>query len=196
MKMGDKRMRPFIFLPLSNVIPLLLVLLFAGCGGSGDAVPMAELMLSVEGAGSVERTPSGDRYVPGTEIRLTPRPQEGWRFREWRGDHQGTDPELILQMDHDRVLTAVFTPETPPTYTLTVEDVYGWLEMTPSGGVYPAGTVVTVEAQPFYGTRFVEWTGDIHSTENPVDIVMDDDKVIVAHYEKAPKLPPDYWYGD
>ncbi|MGB5459292.1 MAG: BspA family leucine-rich repeat surface protein [Eudoraea sp.] len=55
--------------------------------------------------------------------------------------------------------------------------------VTPTSGTYDEGTVVTMEASPSNGYSFVEWTGSIQSTDNPVAITMDSDMDIAAVFE-------------
>jgi surface protein len=54
---------------------------------------------------------------------------------------------------------------------------------TPLSGTYDEGTVVTMEGIPSNGYSFVEWTGGIQSTDNPVAITMDSDMNITGVFE-------------
>ena len=45
---------------------------------------------------------------------------------------------------------------------------------------YNEGSVFTITALPYSRYAFVEWTGSIQSTDNPVRITMDSNKVITA----------------
>jgi len=56
--------------------------------------------------------------------------------------------------------------------------------VSPSSGTYDEGTVVNLEGTPTNGYSFVEWTGSIQSTENPVAVTMDSDKDITGVFEK------------
>lgn len=55
--------------------------------------------------------------------------------------------------------------------------------VTPTSGTYDEGTLVTIEATPSNGYSFVEWTGSIQSTDNPVIGTMDSDMDITAVFE-------------
>lgn len=55
--------------------------------------------------------------------------------------------------------------------------------VTPTSGTYDEGTLVTIEAIPSNGYSFVEWTGSIQSTDNPVIRTMDSDMDITAVFE-------------
>ncbi|MDZ7682611.1 MAG: hypothetical protein U5J63_13100 [Fodinibius sp.] len=56
--------------------------------------------------------------------------------------------------------------------------------VTPPGGTFAEGEEVSVEAQAAEGWEFVGWTGDVESTENPVDITMNSDKTLTANFEQ------------
>ena len=55
--------------------------------------------------------------------------------------------------------------------------------VTPTSGTYDEGAIVTMEATPSNGYSFVEWTGSIQITDNPVTITMDSDMDITAVFE-------------
>lgn len=78
---------------------------------------------------------------------------------------------------------------TPPvSYNLTMTiNPDGWGEVPPFGFhgdtiSFPENTVVTLEAFRIVTSRFDRWSGDLESTVNPVDVLMDGDKTIVANF--------------
>ncbi len=56
--------------------------------------------------------------------------------------------------------------------------------VSPSSATYDEGTVVAIEGTPSTGYFFVEWTGSIQSTDNPVTITMESDMDITGVFEK------------
>lgn len=67
---------------------------------------------------------------------------------------------------------------------LTLQKVgSGRVVADPAGGVYDAGTVVTLNAVPDSGWRFLEWQGDVISGDNPVQFTMDGSKTVKAVFE-------------
>jgi len=48
---------------------------------------------------------------------------------------------------------------------------------------YNSGTIVELTAEPTGDWEFVEWTGDITSTENPVQITIDGPKTVKVKFE-------------
>ncbi|MEM1561347.1 MAG: Ig-like domain-containing protein, partial [Ignisphaera sp.] len=55
--------------------------------------------------------------------------------------------------------------------------------LNPSGGVYVAGTTVTVLAQANAGWVFSGWSGDLSGNQNPASIIMNSNKTVVANFE-------------
>lgn len=80
----------------------------------------------------------------------------------------------------------------PPSYTLTtaVDPVgSGTVELNPAGPTYPAGTKVTLTANPAEGFTFDHWSGDLEGSANPASITMDADKNVTAYFVKAAPQP-------
>jgi hypothetical protein len=65
------------------------------------------LTVTAEGEGTVE--PTGGNYEKDTKIELRATPGAGWRFDHWAGDTGGQQNPLMLVMDRDYSITAVFT---------------------------------------------------------------------------------------
>ncbi|HEC81561.1 MAG TPA: carboxypeptidase regulatory-like domain-containing protein, partial [Thermoplasmatales archaeon] len=78
-----------------------------------------------------------------------------------------------------------FTTMSQPTqyYTLTTSvnpSEGGYIE--PPGGSYEAGTQVTVTAYAYDGYVFDHWSGDVNGNNPTIQITMNSDKTIVAHF--------------
>jgi len=54
--------------------------------------------------------------------------------------------------------------------------------ISPSGGTFVEDTDITLTASPSNGWEFLEWTGDLMSSENPVTFTMDSDKNVTAKF--------------
>ncbi|MGH7492996.1 MAG: InlB B-repeat-containing protein [bacterium] len=76
----------------------------------------------------------------------------------------------------------------PSQFTLTVNTAgSGSVMLNPPGGVYAAGTMVTLTANPASGFQFSGWSGDLSGSTNPATITMDADKNVTATF--APSAP-------
>ncbi len=58
----------------------------------------------------------------------------------------------------------------------------GSITLSPSGGTYSSGTVVTVTANPDNGQQFDGWSGDLSGTTNPTTITMSSNRSITAAF--------------
>lgn len=90
----------------------------------------------------------------------------------------------------DLNINYVLEGEPPVGYSLDLEvaEGNGSVVASPSQTVYDEGTEVTLTATGNAGYIFSKWSGDISGTENPVNVTMDENKTIYAHFVKEPVL--------
>jgi hypothetical protein len=142
------------------------------------------------GNGSVIRTPDKAAYLQNEAVTLTAIPDNGWVFREWRGDDVppgSLDATLNLNMTSDKTITAVF--EQFPEYSLAVTVTgQGSVSKTPDQISYTEDMTVTLTAIPENGWVFKEWQGDVPpvSTDPTLILTMDGDKTVFARFEQKP----------
>ncbi|WP_198517120.1 InlB B-repeat-containing protein [Tenacibaculum sp. SZ-18] len=136
---------------------------------------------ATNGAVTTNPNPTNGTYDDGTSVTLTATPDAGYEFVEWSGDASGTTNPLIITMDADKTITATFAPI---QRTLTVNATNGAVTINPNptNGTYSDGASVTLTATPDAGYEFVEWSGDVSGTTNPLIITMDADKTITATF--------------
>ena len=79
-------------------------------------------------------------------------------------------------------LTVIVTEETDECILTTYTTGCGSID--PSGGTYTKGTTITLTADPCDGYDFDYWSGDATGGTNPLQIEMDDDKTITAHFNR------------
>lgn len=207
---------------------------FGGWSGdlSGDANPVTVVMtdsrsvianfvrtpytvtVRTVGGGSVIRTPDLAAYYYGDGVTLTAVPAVGWQFVGWENGSLDNPRALIVL--GNTVVTATFTAQPPPVYTLTVA-LSGQGVVTPSVGTHPyvSGTVVPVQASPAAGWRFAGWLGPVADPgAAATTVLMTAHRAITATFELVPveyglearvvgaghvTLDPDwpgYYYGD
>jgi uncharacterized repeat protein (TIGR02543 family) len=144
---------------------------------------VAEYTLTVNavGSGNVTVDPPNGPYLAGTQVTLTANPAPSWVFSGWSGDATGSTNPVTITMDGDKEVTATFAL---PDYTLTVNTVgSGSVALSPPGGQYEDGTLVTLTATPDPGWAFSGWSGDILSgMNNPATIRMDNNYTVVATF--------------
>lgn len=141
--------------------------------------------LSTEAAnGSVLLDPPGGEYSEGTVVTLTANPNAGYIFKEWSGDITGSENPVTITMDADKNVIAEF--ENPNALTLTINSENGTVQVTPAMETYRQGTTVILVATPNEGYEFAEWQGDLTGSDNPVALVIDTDKNIMAVFNEIP----------
>lgn len=70
--------------------------------------------VSPEDSGTVQIIPDKPAYGHGDQVVLVPTPASGQQFDRWQGDATGDAPTLVLIMDSDKTISAVFTAVPPP----------------------------------------------------------------------------------
>ena len=133
-------------------------------------------------------SPVSGMYNEGTEIELKATPNQEYIFKNWTGDATGNENPLKIVMLKDKTITAVFEKV---NYALTL-DIIG--EGTVNQEIvlakssttdYESGTIVQLTAVPDQEWRFVAWSGDHSSTQNPIQLQMDQAMNITATFEKV-----------
>jgi lysozyme len=75
---------------------------------------------------------------------------------------------------------------TPASYTLLSAVIgNGLLSVEPQKESYPAGSTVTFTARPVPGWEFAGWSGSVTGIANPLALTMDDNKSVLATFEKS-----------
>jgi hypothetical protein len=81
-------------------------------------------------------------------------------------------------------ISATFKPA--PRYTLNVTAANGAVALSPAGGNYVSGTVVTLTATPNAGYAFGSWSGSATGAANPVSVTMNGNKNVTANFTPIP----------
>ncbi|MFH1771784.1 MAG: fibronectin type III domain-containing protein [Candidatus Omnitrophota bacterium] len=84
----------------------------------------------------------------------------------------------------DKFIHADFTGEIVDQYTITIspQPQNGTIVITPAGGIYDEGTVVTVAAKPASGYVFEKWSGSLSGSSAAQTITMNSNKTISASF--------------
>lgn len=167
-----------------NCISIFTLLAFSAISCTTESTPSYQLTTSsvpTEG-GSV--SPASGEYDEGTEVQVQATANENWVFDGWQGDQTGSQNPMTVTMDADKMVSALFVKR---QYPLTINyDGEGTVTETvvPTKMTdYEHGTVVELEANPGTGHNFGRWTGDVESTDNPVQITVDGPKEVTIIFE-------------
>ncbi len=156
-----------------------------------------DLTLNAEAGGTTDPAPGVHTYNENAEVTVEAIPNLGYEFLEWTGDFpvgEQNQMSITITMDADKTLTAHFYEV---IYNLTVNaETGGTTDPAPGLHEYSSGAVIPVEALPDSGWIFSHWTGDFFAGEvedNPIEVTMDADKEITAHFQElVPPEPPTY----
>jgi hypothetical protein len=135
--------------------------------------------------GTISLSPLGGIYLTGTVVQVMAIGNFGYEFSSWGGALAGsTNNPATLVMDTNKTISANYVAV--PTYTLTTSATNGSITLNPPGGVYNAGTVVTVTANPNSGYAFSNWSGDLSGSVNPTNLTMSGNKSVTANFNVLP----------
>lgn len=147
------------------------------------------LTITIQGEGTVTETVVQQKvtdYEHGTVVELLANATEGWEFAEWRGDLQGTENPATVTIDGETAITAVFERvQYPLTVNVEGEGTVSETVVQAKTTDYPFGTTVQLTAEPDSSWAFFEWSGDVESTENPVEITVDGPKTVTATFMRS-----------
>jgi len=88
------------------------------------------------------------------------------------------------------LLTLVGCPSRVSTFTLTTNvSPSGAGSVSPSGGEYDSGVVVTLTATAASGYTFDYWSGSVASTSPTITVTMDADRSVTAHFIEEVVVP-------
>jgi len=133
-----------------------------------------------EGGGSVNI--SSGTYDAGTGVTLVATPAIGYKFAHWEGDASGTSGNIVITMDGDKTIVAVFSKV---IYALESRlSPGGGGSVDPPGGNYEAGANVTLTAIPATGYRFDHWGGDASGVATTLNVVVDGNKTVTAYFTR------------
>ena len=128
-------------------------------------------------------SPAGGTYDDGASVTLTATPQEGYRFDRWSGAVSDMVTTITFTMNADKSIIANFIK----FYILTVavSPAEGG-SVSPAGGTFDLGTVVTLTATPATGYIFDHWSGDVSGNVTSAKVTMDADKSVAANFITSP----------
>lgn len=157
-----------------------------GVDGAGDDVERNTLAVDVTGGGLVARSPDLASYACAQDVTLTAVDQLGWVFSGWGGALGGSANPAVLPMNGPATVTATFTAVPVDTLTVSVAGGGSYL-LSPPGGVYNRGTVVTVTAVDGPGWAFTGFAGDLSGTANPQAITLDGNRAVTVTFGAVPQ---------
>lgn len=140
------------------------------------------LNITLNGTGTVAKSPDQPGYTANTTVSLTATPGTGYMFNGWKGDVISSENPLTVLIDGDKNIEATFTA-LPAQFAVTVSaNGNGSISKSPDQTKYDEGTDVILTATPSDGETFTGWSGDTTGNTNPLTIVANAEKNIVANF--------------
>jgi hypothetical protein len=139
------------------------------------------ITFSAGDGGSVSTT--GGEYEAGQTVSVTATPQGEYIFTGWSDGN--TDATRTITIDATKTLTANFEKKKYPL-TVNIEGEGEVLEEIVNAGRttdYVSGTKVKLTAVPSSRSNFIGWSGSVSSTENPIELTVDESKDVTATFE-------------
>ncbi|WP_200506414.1 InlB B-repeat-containing protein [Adhaeribacter terrigena] len=152
-----------------------------------SALPVQyNLNITVNGSGTVAKSPNQPTYDAGSTVTLTATPNPGFQFDGWSGDATGTTNPLMVTVNSNKNITATFS-QIPGQFILNVSVTgSGTVSKNPDQGSYSGGSTVMLTANPAAGFQFDSWAGDTTATTNPLAVKMYRNRNISAIFSQIP----------
>ena len=157
-----------------------------------------EYTVTVTSGGNGTASASHAKAVVGTEIRLTAKPDEGYRFKEWEvmSGNVTIKDDKFLMPDSNVEVKAIFEEDAPPApteHTVTVTSS-GNGTASASHAKAAAGTTITLTATPNEGYHLKEWrviSGGVTIVDDKFTMPDSNVEVKAVFEEDAPPAPTD-----
>ena len=164
-------------------ISLLIAVLTFSC--STDSTPVYQLTTSAEPPEAGNITQSASEVEEGETIQITANSNEHWVFDRWSGDYSGSENPASIVMDQDKTITAIFDKrDYPLTINIEGEGTVDERVIQAKTTDYPHDTVVELTANPAEGWEFIEWSGDVNSVDDVIEIDIEGDTNVTVTFER------------
>ncbi len=151
--------------------------------------PNYTLTVEPSGFGRISQASATGSYPKDTGVEVRASGRVGYTFSSWGGALTGTTTNpAIIGMDANKSISANYVPVA--THLLSMTSTNGSITLSPPGGIYNAGTAVTVTTTPSSGYTFSSWGGDLSGSASSTTITMTGDKNISANFIVPPVTGP------
>ena len=171
--------------------PLFFLLLVISCGKDSpetvESVITFNLTVTSSTGGKVSS--SGGPFESGSNVSITATPDSEYVFVNW--SNGSTDNPLSVTVNSNQTITSNFEKRKYPL-TVSITGSGTVSEKIISAGKttteYTSGSTIQLTATPSQDWSFVGWSGSVSSTENPIQLTVDESKSIEASF----KTPTQY----
>ncbi len=134
--------------------------------------------------GVITVSPVKTQYTDGDQITVTATASENFAFSRWSGDITSTTNPVVVTVNGDTAITAVFVPiNAAATWGIAVpSQTGGSISLSPAMTSYADGEIVTATATPATGFVFSSWSGDVSGTTSPITFSVAKDTTVSATF--------------
>ena len=147
---------------------------------------------NIVGNGQVVATPESSVQEYGARLRYTAYPSAGSTFVRWGNAVTGTNNPVSLVFTNANVAaTVLFAALGANQFSLvTPIDGNGHVGSAPGGNTFTLGQTVSLLALPDTDHIFLGWKGDANARTNPLSLLMDRSKVVIARFGQSVRFQP------
>ena len=170
---------------MKKLFSFLFVFILISCSKDIEEPVLFTLTVTANPTEGGTVSPTNGQYESGDVATVTATPNAEYVFEKWTGGATGTSSSVSVTMNGNKSVVANFIKKQYPL-TIEIEGEGTVTETVIKQGLatdYNSGTIVELTAAPKDGWEFVEWTGDITSTENPTQITIDGPKTVKVKFE-------------
>ena len=167
----------------------MFVLLLVSCGKDAPVeTPTPQIIkytLSFSsGSGGSVSIPGGS-YETGSSVSVSATPDSEYVFIDW--SNGSTQNPLSVTVTSNQTLTANFEKRKYPLTMNIVGEGTVSEEIISAGRTtteYTSGSTIQLTAVPAAEWLFTGWSGDVSSTENPIELTVNSNQTVTANFEK------------
>ena len=163
-------------------------------GDDNSPPPPQKYTISIIASEGGNVNTSGGEFIENSSVSIVATPEQGYEFSGWTGTSL-TGNSITIQVISNQTITANFTRS---KYTLTIDTVGSGevsqqiVNSARETTEYESGKTIRLSATPqsdflFYDWEYLNNNQSDNSYENPIEIIMDQSKVVTATFEE--KLP-------
>ena len=170
---------------MRKLFSFLCIIILVSCDKDVEDPNMFTLTASANPAEGGTLSPANGQYESGDVATVSATPAAEYAFEKWTGGATGTSSSVSVTMTGNKSVVANFIKKQYPL-AIEIEGEGTITETVIKQGLatdYNSGTIVELTAVPKDGWEFVEWSGDLTGSENPVQITIDGSKTVKAKFE-------------
>ena len=183
---------------MKKLFSFLLIVVLIACSKDVEEPVLFTLTATANPTEGGTVSPTNGQYESGDVATVTATPNAEYVFEKWTGGATGTSSSVSVTMNGNKSVVANFIKKQYPL-TIEIEGEGTVTETVIKQGLatdYNSGTIVELTAEPTGDWEFVEWSGDITSTENPVQITIDGPKTVKARFRNIIEVKTYKWNLD